>query len=125
MGVFSCSTEITSSIPAAKAFEAIVNAKNLIPRVLLPVVKSAEFIEDINSTEGNRYRTVKQKVEILDNENFTYYHAIIEGDALGTTLEHISFEVKITALPDGGSVCRNMSTYSRMTRTSPRRKKGP
>ncbi|XP_039162687.1 major strawberry allergen Fra a 1.06-like [Eucalyptus grandis] len=111
MGVFSCSTMIASSIPAAKAFEAIVNANNLISGVLMPVLKSAEFVEEFTSIEGNRDRTVKHKVEALDNENFTYCYSITEGDALGTTFEMITYEAKITMSPEGGSVCKNTIKY--------------
>ncbi|KAK3444497.1 hypothetical protein EUGRSUZ_A01303 [Eucalyptus grandis] len=111
MGVFSCSAEITSTIPAANAFEAIVNANNLISEVLLPVLKSAEVVQDITSGEGNRNCTVKHKVEALDNENFTYCYSITAVDTLGITLEKITYEVKITASPEGGSVCKNASKY--------------
>ncbi|XP_010068384.2 major strawberry allergen Fra a 1.06 [Eucalyptus grandis] len=111
MGVLSCSTMITSTIPTAKAFEAIVNANNLIPGALLPVLKSAEVVEDITSGESNREKTVKHKIEALDNENFTYCYSITMADALGITLEKITYEVKVTASPEGGSVCKNTSRY--------------
>ncbi|XP_010068424.1 major strawberry allergen Fra a 1-3-like [Eucalyptus grandis] len=91
MGEFSCSTMITSSIPEAKAFEAIVNANNLISGVLMPILKSVEFVEEFTSIEGNRDRTMKHKVEALDNDNFTYCYSITEGDALGTTFEMITY----------------------------------
>ncbi|KAK3444499.1 hypothetical protein EUGRSUZ_A01308 [Eucalyptus grandis] len=102
---------ITSTIPAAKAFEAIVNPNNLIPGALLSVLKSAEVVEDITSSEGNQEKTVKHKVETLDIENFTYCYSITMANALGITLEKITYEVKITASPEGGSVCKNTSKY--------------
>lgn len=60
---------------------------------------------------GNRRKTVKHKVEAPDNESFSYCYSIIEGDALANTLEKTSYEVKITASPEGGSVCKNESMY--------------
>ncbi|XP_039172165.1 major allergen Pru ar 1-like [Eucalyptus grandis] len=58
----------------------------------------------------SQYKTVKHKVEALD-KNFTYSYSIMEGDALGTTLEKIRYEVQITASPEGGSVCKSTSKY--------------
>lgn len=60
---------------------------------------------------GSQYKTVKHKVEVVDKENFVYCYSIIEGDVLGTTFEKISYETKITASPEGGSVCKNTSKY--------------
>ncbi|XP_039157240.1 major allergen Pru av 1-like [Eucalyptus grandis] len=54
---------------------------------------------------------MKHKVEALDKENFTYSYSIIEGDALGTTFEKISYGVKITTSAEGGSVCKSTSKY--------------
>jgi len=47
----------------------------------------------------------------LDKENFTYCYSIIEGDTLGSAFEKISYEVKITASPKGGSVLKSTSNY--------------
>ncbi|KAL3753030.1 hypothetical protein ACJRO7_000428 [Eucalyptus globulus] len=99
---------------------AVLDADNLIPRVLLQAIKSVEVLEGdegpgttnlITFGKGSHYKTMKQKVESLDKENLTYCYSIIEGDVLGTTFEKISNEVKITASPEGGSVCKNTSKY--------------
>jgi len=60
---------------------------------------------------GSQNKTAKHKVEALDKENFTYCYSIIEGEVLGTTFEKISYDVKITALPLGGSVLKCMNSY--------------
>ncbi|KAK3444461.1 hypothetical protein EUGRSUZ_A00173 [Eucalyptus grandis] len=111
MGHFSYKTEIKPSIPPAKVFEVLVRAENLISGVLLPVLESAELIEETTSSEGHCNKTVKHKVEVLDNGNFSYFNSIIESDMLANTLENTSYEVKITASPEGGSVCKNASKY--------------
>lgn len=54
---------------------------------------------------------MKHRVDELDKEDFSYKYSIIDGDALMGVLESISYEVKIDASPDGGSVCRTTSTY--------------
>ncbi|XP_030456086.1 major allergen Pru av 1-like [Syzygium oleosum] len=121
MGVITYDSEITSSIPPAKMFKAaVLDADNLIPKVLPQAIKSVEVLEGdggpgtiklITFGEGSQYKTVKHKVEVVDKENFVYCYSIIEGDALGTTFEKISYETKITASPEGGSVCKNTSKY--------------
>jgi len=60
---------------------------------------------------GSQNKTAKHKVEALDKENFTYCYSIIEGEVLGTTFEKISYEVKITVLPLGGSVLKCTNSY--------------
>ncbi|XP_030528175.1 major allergen Pru av 1-like [Rhodamnia argentea] len=121
MGVVTYDSEITSSIPPAKMFKAaVLDADNIIPKVLPQAIRSIEVLEGdggpgtiklINFGEGSQYKTVKHKVETLDKENFAYCYSIIEGDPLGTTFEKISYDVKITASPDGGSVCKSTSKY--------------
>ncbi|XP_039167201.1 major allergen Pru av 1-like [Eucalyptus grandis] len=56
-------------------------------------------------------QTAKHKVEVLDKENFTYCYSIIEGEMLGTTFEKITHEVKINALPLGGSMLKCTDSY--------------
>ncbi|XP_030456224.1 major strawberry allergen Fra a 1.07-like [Syzygium oleosum] len=111
MGLVTHETEITLSIPPAQVVEALVEANNLIPKVLLPVIKRTEVVEEETSSEGSRYKTVKHKVEAPDEENFIYCCSIVEGDKLANTYEKMSHEVKITASPEGGSVCKNTSVY--------------
>ncbi|MFQ6628400.1 hypothetical protein Gotur_027619 [Gossypium turneri] len=54
---------------------------------------------------------MKQKVEAIDKENFVYIYSVVEGDALMNKLEKITYETKLEASPDGGSVCRTTSKY--------------
>ncbi|KAA8548988.1 hypothetical protein F0562_000674 [Nyssa sinensis] len=121
MGVITYDMEVTSSIPAAKMFKAFVlDADNLIPKILPQAIKSVEIIEGngdagtiklITFGEGSQFKSVKHRVDGIDKENFTYSYSIIEGDALMGTLESISYEIKISASPDGGSICKNSSKY--------------
>lgn len=41
----------------------------------------------------------------------TYSYSIVEGDALMDVLESISYHIKVEALTDGGSLCKNRSIY--------------
>ncbi|KAL3753023.1 hypothetical protein ACJRO7_000421 [Eucalyptus globulus] len=104
MGATSFTQELTCPIAPARIIKAlIVESNTLIPKLLPQFIKSVDF--------GSQYKTMKHKVEALNKENFTYSYSIIEGDALGTTLEKISYEMKITASPEGGSVCKRTSKY--------------
>ena len=60
---------------------------------------------------GSQFKYVKQKVEGIDKDNFSYSYSVIEGDALMNTLEKISYETKFVAAPDGGSICKSTSKY--------------
>lgn len=55
---------------------------------------------------------MKHRVNGIDTENFTYNYSIIEGDALMDVLESISNVVKVEPMADGGSICKNSSTYN-------------
>ncbi|KAA8527410.1 hypothetical protein F0562_034875 [Nyssa sinensis] len=98
MGVITFDMEITCSIPPAKMFKAFVlDADNLIPKILPQAI--------------NHLKCVKHRVDVIDKENFRYHYSIIEGDALMGILESISYEIKIEATADGGSICKNTSKY--------------
>ncbi|XP_059647251.1 major strawberry allergen Fra a 1-2-like [Cornus florida] len=121
MGVISYDMEITSSIPPAKMFKAFVlDADNLIPKILPQAIKSVEIIQGdggvgtiklVTFGEGNQMKSVKHQVDGIDKENFVYSYSIIEGDALMGVLEKISYETKIEASSDGGSICKSNSKY--------------
>nr|CAN75490.1 hypothetical protein VITISV_017149 [Vitis vinifera] len=121
MGVFTYENEVTSSIPPAKMFKAaILDSDNLIPKARPQAIKSVEIIQGeggpgtikkIHFGEGSQFKSVTHRVDGIDKENFTYSYSIIEGDALMGILESISYEVKLVASPDGGSICKNISKY--------------
>lgn len=54
---------------------------------------------------------MKQRVDAVDKENFTYSYSIIEGDALMGLFESVSYHIKIVPTLDGGSICKNRSIY--------------
>ncbi|KAG6668039.1 hypothetical protein I3843_01G134500 [Carya illinoinensis] len=121
MGVFTYETESTSVIPPAKLFKAfILDADNLIPKVVPQAIQASEIIEGnggpgtikkITFGEGSQFKYVKHKIDEVDHTNFTYGYSIIEGDALSNIIEKISYEIKIVASPDGGSILKSISHY--------------
>ncbi|KAA8527412.1 hypothetical protein F0562_034873 [Nyssa sinensis] len=121
MGFISYDMEISCSISPAKMFKAFVlDADNLIPKILPQAIKCVEVLQGhggpgtiklVTFGEGSQFKSVKHRVDGIDKENFTYSYSKIEGDALMGILESISYELKIEASPDGGSICKNTSKY--------------
>ncbi|KAB1213898.1 Major allergen Pru ar 1 [Morella rubra] len=121
MGCFTYEIDTTSVIPPAKLFKAFVlDADNLIPKVAPQAIKACETVEGnggpgtikkITFGEGSQFKYVKHRIDEVDHANFSYSYSVIEGDALSDTLEKISYEIKIVASPDGGSVLKNTSKY--------------
>ena len=121
MGVFTYETETTSSIPPSRLFKAfILDADNLIPKVVPQAISSTEIlagnggpgtVKKITFGEGSQFKYVKHQVDALDADNFTYNYTVIEGDALGDAVEKISYETKLVASPDGGSIVKSTSKY--------------
>lgn len=54
---------------------------------------------------------MKQHVEALDKDNYVYKYSVIEGDVLQDAVEKVSYEVQFLPSADGGSICKNKSTY--------------
>ncbi|KZV30458.1 major allergen Pru ar 1-like [Dorcoceras hygrometricum] len=68
-------------------------------------------IKLITFGEGSQFKSVKHRVDEIDEANHVYKYSIIEGDVLGDDLESISYVVKFEASHDGGSVCKTISYY--------------
>ncbi|KAK2970440.1 hypothetical protein RJ640_015536 [Escallonia rubra] len=67
--------------------------------------------ECFHFTGTSQLKHMKQRVDGLDKENFTYSYSVVEGDALMGELESISYHIKVVPSADGGSVCKNRSIY--------------
>ncbi|XP_068326731.1 major allergen Pru ar 1-like [Pyrus communis] len=121
MGVFTYETEFTSVIPAPRLFKAfILDGDNLIPKIAPQAIKCTEIIEGdggvgtikkVTFGEGSQYGYVKQRINGIDKDNFTYSYSMIEGDTLSDKLEKITYETKLIASPNGGSVIKTTSHY--------------
>ncbi|XP_008223331.1 PREDICTED: major allergen Pru ar 1-like [Prunus mume] len=122
MGVITCTDEYTSPISPARLFKALVlDAHNLVPNLMPQAVKSidtlqgdgrAGSIKQINFAEGSQLKSVTNRVDQVDEENFVYGYTLIEGDALVMEkLEYVSYEVKFEAAEDGGSKNKMVSKY--------------
>ncbi|KAF8017498.1 hypothetical protein BT93_H2619 [Corymbia citriodora subsp. variegata] len=118
MVVFKSTDEYSSPIPAARFFKAlIVDCRSLIPKLMPQAIESIDIVQgdggagsimQINFTEGGH---VSGRVEVLNEETFTFMYALMEGGPLMEKFESIAYEVKFAPTPDGGSKNRMSSTY--------------
>ncbi|XP_060174594.1 major strawberry allergen Fra a 1-2-like [Lycium barbarum] len=121
MAITSFTDEYTSPVPPSRIFKAsIVDSHNLMPKLMPQAIKSIEFVQgnggagsikQINFPEGGNFKSIKYRIDELNEEKFIYKYALIEGDALVEKLEKITYEVKFEQSPDGGSISKVTSTY--------------
>ncbi|OMO58382.1 hypothetical protein COLO4_34690 [Corchorus olitorius] len=122
MGITSYTDEYTSPIPPARLFKALIlDSHNLIPKLMPLAVKSVEITEgdggagsirQINFAQGSKVKCIRNRIDELDEKNFTYKYTMIEGDGLmEDKIEKISYEAKFEATAEGGSINRMKSTY--------------
>ncbi|KAF2308301.1 hypothetical protein GH714_039926 [Hevea brasiliensis] len=83
------------------------------PPICVTIVNICMPVTNLNnpSFAGSQFKYVKHRIEEIDKENLIYRYSVIEGDALMNVLEKISNEIKFEASADGGSICKNNSTY--------------
>ncbi|KAG8385309.1 hypothetical protein BUALT_Bualt03G0028700 [Buddleja alternifolia] len=121
MAITTFTDEHTSPVHPLRIFKAsIVDSHNLIPKLMPQAIKSVEIIKGdggagsikkINFAEGGNFKSVKYRIEELNEETLTYNYTLIEGDALIDKLEKITYEVKFEQTPDRGSVSKVTSKY--------------
>ena len=60
---------------------------------------------------GSRFKYVKQRIDEIDNANLTYGYSLIESDAFTGAPEKITYEFKLVASPEGGSILKSICKY--------------
>ena len=56
-------------------------------------------------------RSVKNRIDEINEDTFTYSYTTIEGDALKDKFASIAYEVKFEATPEGGSINKMTTKY--------------
>ncbi|AES65082.1 putative START-like domain, Bet v I type allergen [Medicago truncatula] len=120
MGVINFEEETTSVVAPATLHKAFVtDADNLIPKVI-DVIKSIDIVEGnggagtikkLTFVEDGETKYDLHKVELVDDANWAYNYSIVGGDSLPDTVEKISFEAKLSAGPNGGSIAKLSVKY--------------
>ncbi|MED6130333.1 hypothetical protein PIB30_000227 [Stylosanthes scabra] len=113
MAVFTFEDEITSTVPPAKLYKALVkDADTIVPKVI-DDIKSVELVEGnggpgsikkLTLVEGGESKYILHKVEAVDEANYGYNYSVVGGVALPETMEKITFETKLVEGPNGGSI---------------------
>ncbi|XP_024024979.1 major allergen Pru av 1 [Morus notabilis] len=118
MGVFTYDDEVTSTIAPARLFKAFVlDADNLIPKIAPEAAKNTETVEGNGGPGTIRKITfpdgkyVKQRLDSIDHDNFSYSHSLIGGYVLSPEVEKISHETKFVASPSGGSIVKTTTKF--------------
>ncbi|XP_048140801.1 receptor-interacting serine/threonine-protein kinase 4-like [Rhodamnia argentea] len=79
-----------------------------------PMANSSGIAVEKPHQAGNtssHFKYAKHGVGAPDQDKLTYSYSWIEGDALMNIFEKISYDIKIEANPEGGSICKNRSKY--------------
>ncbi|KAI3456035.1 hypothetical protein Pfo_012699 [Paulownia fortunei] len=111
MAITTFTDEHRSPVHPLRIFKAsIVDSHNLIPKLMPQAIKSVEIVEGdggarsikkINFAEGDNFKSVKYRIDELNEESLMYKYTLIEGDALIDKLEKITYEVKFEQTADG------------------------
>ncbi|XP_020238517.1 major allergen Pru ar 1 [Cajanus cajan] len=113
--------EFTSTVQAGRLFKALIlDAPNLIPKLMPEAIKNVQLIEgnggpgsiqEITIAEGDKIKSLKHRIDAIDQEKLTYSYAVIEGDAALEKVDAISHEIKFEATEKGGCKTKNVSKY--------------
>ncbi|KAI3863694.1 hypothetical protein MKW98_031286 [Papaver atlanticum] len=108
-------------VDAQRMFHAMfLDAHNLMPKIMPHAVKSVDFvsgdggsgsIQQVNFCEGGPVKYVKNRLDSKDKAHFECNYTVIESDAFGDTVDHISNEIKFEVAPGGGCICKSKSSY--------------
>ncbi|MGD7361308.1 pathogenesis-related BetVI family protein, partial [Ralstonia pseudosolanacearum] len=114
MTTHSYTLELTSSLPPAKVFKANVLEGHKFSSLALPgIVASSAIIHgdggvgsirETKFTDAVPVDSVKERIDLLDKDNFECKLALIEGGDIGDKLESATYHVKVVPAAGGGSV---------------------
>ncbi|KDO71796.1 hypothetical protein CISIN_1g047051mg [Citrus sinensis] len=104
--------EYKSPIAVERLWKALIcDAHNFMPKALPQVISSIDLLEGdggvgtikkFNFTEAvKEFRYVKDRVEIMDNENHVFRYSIVEGGILGFKVNSYVADVTFTSSSDG------------------------
>ncbi|MQL05511.1 hypothetical protein EI015_25905, partial [Escherichia coli] len=96
-----------------KLYKALVKDAGVIIPKAVEAIQSVETVEGnggpgtikkLTFVEGGQTKYVLHKVEAIDEANWGYNYSIVGGVGLPDTVEKISFDSKLVAGPNGGSI---------------------
>ncbi|XP_058077924.1 major strawberry allergen Fra a 1-2-like [Magnolia sinica] len=125
MVVGSFTVEQVSAFPPARLWKGgILDAHNLIPKVLPEVIASITIIEgyggvgsirEMKFTEAIKDITqLKDCINVVDDEKHVFKYTVIEGGFIGLKLKSYSFETCLEPAGDNGSISKLTVEYDTM-----------
>nr|XP_027188028.1 pathogenesis-related protein STH-2-like [Cicer arietinum] len=122
MGVTTFTHDYSSPIAPSRMFKALItDSSNLLPKLLPQFIKDVNLIqgngepgtiEQVNFAKASPFKYLKNRIDMIDNDNLVCNYTMIEGDPLGDKFESIAYEVKFEAISDGGCLCKMISKYN-------------
>ncbi|GLJ10688.1 hypothetical protein SUGI_0133090 [Cryptomeria japonica] len=113
--------ETQSEVGTKRLWNALVKDHDLIAREIPEFCAGVTFLEgnggvgsikQINFTPGTtEYGYVKERVDVLDEENFVYSYTDLEGGELGKNLKSAQFTLKLSPKEDGGCVVSHIWNF--------------
>ncbi|KAK1592012.1 hypothetical protein Q3G72_017717 [Acer saccharum] len=97
---------------------AIVDAHNLMPKILPQIISSIEILEGYGGvgtikkftfTDAvKEFSYVMDRVEVMDGENHVFKYSVVEGGLVGLKVSSYVAEVILTPASDGGGCLVNL-----------------
>ncbi|GLJ10637.1 hypothetical protein SUGI_0132220 [Cryptomeria japonica] len=117
----SLTIQVESEVAAKRLWNALVKDHSLIAREMPELCAGVTFLEgnggvgsikQINFTSGaTEFSYVKERVDVLDEENLIYSYTDLEGGELGKNLASAEFSVKMSPKAGGGSVVTQICNF--------------
>ncbi|KDP35161.1 hypothetical protein JCGZ_10695 [Jatropha curcas] len=121
MGVSVVERKLSTPIPAAKLFKAIVtDGQAVLPTTVPNVFQNIETVQGsggpgtvkkITYAQGSGLNYAKNRIDAIDHQNYVYQITTLEGEPWIDTIEKVSLEVKIEPSGDGGSVFNGVMKF--------------
>ena len=111
----SYTVEIESSVEAKRLWNATVkDSHNIFPKIAPGIVAGITILQgdggvgtirQIDFTAANKeFSYVKERVDKVDEDNFSYTYSHVEGGVLGTKLASAQYQAKFSPKAGGGSI---------------------
>ncbi|XP_077214333.1 pathogenesis-related protein STH-21-like [Tasmannia lanceolata] len=124
MGVTGFSLEMESPVAPRRMFNAYaMDSHNILPKILPQVVTGAAIIEGdggvgslkhFTFSEAIPYTHVKERMDVVDKDNFEYNYTVIEGGNVGTKLISSVYRTKFEPFGNGGCIIKASAEYETM-----------
>ncbi|XP_057814139.1 pathogenesis-related protein 1-like [Cryptomeria japonica] len=111
----SVTIQVESEVAAKRLWNALVKDHSLIAREMPELCTGVTFLQEYDivndSTGATEFSYVKERVDVVDEENFIYSYTDLEGGELGKNLKSAQFTLKMSPKAEGGSVVTHICNF--------------